>query len=172
METGVLTVLFFVGSGLAANARRHAPDAARRGNVCTRTSKYVSDFTGAHDAPRLDTCVHGATNKVSLPCDAAMERDWRSLLFLHSQERGGAGRCRAECGAQLWLRCPPGRATPIHTPIFSSPPARPCIVERPTPFTPNAILCLCCTTQNFMQWGLSPLLSEKRDLRYLSISGT
>ena len=152
--------------------------------MCTTlsTSVFHRLFCGhrhsAHDAPRLLTLVF---TELQTKSAYRATRPWNEIgdlycFFILKSAVELAGAAPTHCGAQsplwLWLRCPPSRATPIHTPIFSSPPARPCIVERPTPFTPNAILCLCSTTQNFMQWGLSPLLSEKRDLRYLSISGT
>ena len=123
---------------------------------------------------RVQTCYcsRSYTHKVRLR--RPWNGDWRSFFVLKSVDSlplEARWSWQLPTGAESplptvtagWLRCPPAEPqsrglsdySPIHTPIFSSPPLLLCspmhTVERPTPFWVRPILCFCGATQNFMQ---------------------
>ena len=118
---------------------------------------------------RVQTCYcsRSYTHKVRLR--RPWNGDWRSFFVLKSVDSlplEARWSWQLPTGAESplptvtagWLRCPPAEPqsrglsdySPIHTPIFSSPPLLLCspmhTVERPTPFWVRPILCFCGAT--------------------------
>ena len=163
---------------------RSSQDSATRMATRERSRKVTESYRHARrdstpqvilrPQTRVQTCYcsRSYTHKVRLR--RPWNGDWRSFFVLKSVDSlplEARWSWQLPTGAESplptvtagWLRCPPAEPqsrglsdySPIHTPIFSSPPLLLCspmhTVERPTPFWVRPILCFCGATQNFMQ---------------------
>ena len=148
----------------------HAPRCPIVPGLRRRESGVARSQSSRSDSTHRLFCDHRHASRLILFTElythskitTAMERDWRSF-FIHSR-RGGAGSCRLQAlnpRTAGWLRCPPAEPqrrglsdySPIHTPIFSSPPLLAhayCRTPNALLGTPNPLL-LWRHTQNFMQ---------------------